>query len=89
MVVKKTFRYSNVFFYNHLCRASVFRNIIMESGIKAQKEFLFSVSFDLKHIFISHSAAVPHLILNSDSYYFHKRFFYDNPKCIEEANNEK
>jgi hypothetical protein len=33
-VVKKTFRYSNVFFYNHLCRTSVFRNIIMESGIK-------------------------------------------------------
>ena len=33
MVVKKTFRYSNVFFYNHLCRNSVIRNIIMESGI--------------------------------------------------------
>jgi len=29
----KTFRYSNVFFYNHLCRNFLFRNIIMESGI--------------------------------------------------------
>ncbi len=34
VVVKKTFRYSNVFFYNHLCRNSVTRNIIMKSGIK-------------------------------------------------------
>jgi len=34
VVVKKTFRYSTVFFYNHLCRNSLFRNIIMESGIK-------------------------------------------------------
>jgi hypothetical protein len=34
VVVKKTLRYSNVFFYNHLCRTSVFRNIIMKSGIK-------------------------------------------------------
>ena len=34
MVVKKTFRYSNVFFYNHLCCNSLFRNIIMKSGIK-------------------------------------------------------
>jgi len=34
VVVKKTFRYSNVFFYNHLCRDTVIRNIIMESGIK-------------------------------------------------------
>ena len=33
VVVKKTFRYSNVFFYNHLCRNSLIRNIIMESGI--------------------------------------------------------
>ena len=33
VVVKKTLRYSNVFFYNHLYRTSVFRNIIMESGI--------------------------------------------------------
>jgi len=33
VVVKKTFRYSNVFFYNHLCRNTVIRNIIMESGI--------------------------------------------------------
>jgi hypothetical protein len=33
VVVKKTFRYSNVYFYNHLCRTSVFRNIIMENGI--------------------------------------------------------
>jgi len=33
VVVKKRFRYSNVFFYNHLCRNTVIRNIIMESGI--------------------------------------------------------
>jgi hypothetical protein len=33
---QKTLRYSNVFFYNHLCRNSVFRNIIMESGINNQ-----------------------------------------------------
>ena len=32
--VKKTLRYSDVFFYNHLYRNSVIRNIIMESGIK-------------------------------------------------------
>ena len=36
VVVKKTFRYSNVFFYNHLYRNSVFRNIIMESGINPE-----------------------------------------------------
>ena len=29
----KTFRYSNVFFYKHLCRNSLFRNILMKSGI--------------------------------------------------------
>jgi len=32
-MVKKTIWYSNVFFYEHLYRNSVFRNIIMESGI--------------------------------------------------------
>jgi hypothetical protein len=32
-VVKKTFRYSNGFFYNRLYRNSMFRNFIMESGI--------------------------------------------------------
>jgi uncharacterized membrane protein YraQ (UPF0718 family) len=32
-VVKKTFRYPNVFFYNRLYRNSLFRNFIMESGI--------------------------------------------------------
>jgi hypothetical protein len=32
-VVKKTFRYPNVFFYNRLYRNSMFRNFIMESGI--------------------------------------------------------
>jgi hypothetical protein len=32
VVVKKTFRCANVFFYNHLCRNSVVQNIIMESG---------------------------------------------------------
>ena len=31
---QKTLRYSNVFFYNPLCRNSVIGNIIMESGIK-------------------------------------------------------
>jgi len=35
---KKTFRYSNVFFYNHLCRNSLFRNIIMKSGINNKKD---------------------------------------------------
>jgi hypothetical protein len=34
VVVKKTLRYSNVFFYNHLCPNSVFRYFMMESGIK-------------------------------------------------------
>ena len=33
-VVKKTFRYLNSFFYNHLCRNSLILNIFMESGIK-------------------------------------------------------
>jgi cbb3-type cytochrome oxidase maturation protein len=33
VVVKKTFRYSNVFFYNHLYPNSAIRNIIMKSGI--------------------------------------------------------
>jgi hypothetical protein len=37
VVVKKTFRYSNVFFYNHLCRTAEFRNIIMENGINCVK----------------------------------------------------
>jgi hypothetical protein len=32
-VVKKTFRYPNVCFYNRLYRNSLFRNFIMESGI--------------------------------------------------------
>jgi hypothetical protein len=30
---KKTFRYSNVHFYNHLYRSSVFRNLFLKSGI--------------------------------------------------------
>jgi len=42
-VVKKTFRYSNVFFYNPLSRNSVIRNIIMESGIKLKLD-LFPIS---------------------------------------------
>jgi len=33
-LVKKTFRYPNGFFYNRLYRNSLFRNFIMESGIK-------------------------------------------------------
>ena len=36
-VVKKTFRYPNVFFYNRLYRNSLFRNFIMESGITSLK----------------------------------------------------
>ena len=36
VVVKKTLRYSNGFFYNHLCPYSIFRYIIMESGITAE-----------------------------------------------------
>ncbi len=31
---QKNVRYSNVFFYNHLCPNTEIRNIIMESGIK-------------------------------------------------------
>ena len=34
-VVKKTFRYSNVFLYNHLYQPSVFRNLFLKSGIKS------------------------------------------------------
>jgi hypothetical protein len=37
-VVKKTFRYPNVFFYNRLYRNSLFRNFIMESGIKCPND---------------------------------------------------
>ena len=32
-VVKKTFRYSSVFFYNHLYQPSVFQNLFLKSGI--------------------------------------------------------
>ena len=32
--VKIIFRYANVFFYNHLYRPSVFRNLLLKSGIK-------------------------------------------------------
>jgi hypothetical protein len=38
VVVKKTFRYQNDFFYNHLYRKSTFRNIFMESGIMGHIE---------------------------------------------------
>ncbi len=34
VVVIKTLRYSNVFFYNPLCRNADNRNVIMNSGIK-------------------------------------------------------
>jgi len=34
VVIKKTFSYVNVFFYNHIYRNSIFRNIFMKSGIK-------------------------------------------------------
>lgn len=34
MVVKKTLRNSNGFFYNHVCRTSVFWGVIMDSGEK-------------------------------------------------------
>ena len=50
MVVKKTFRYPNVFFYfrkfilyNHLCPNPLFRNINMEKGITGL-EFIEPVS---------------------------------------------
>jgi hypothetical protein len=33
VVVKKTFRYANVFFYNHLYHPSVFRNLFFKSII--------------------------------------------------------
>ena len=33
VVVKKTFRYTNVFFYNDLYHPSVFRNLFLKSGI--------------------------------------------------------
>ena len=39
VVVKNTFRYPDVFFYNLLCRNSLFRNSIMESGINASRMF--------------------------------------------------
>ena len=43
-VVKETFRYPNVFFYNRLYRNSLFRNFIMESGInrrdRNEKEYI-------------------------------------------------
>jgi len=35
-VVKKTLRYSNVFFYNRLYQPSVFRNLFLKSGAKLQ-----------------------------------------------------
>jgi hypothetical protein len=35
VVVKKTFRLSNVFFYIHLYRHSIFWNIVMKSSIKS------------------------------------------------------
>ena len=37
-VVKKTLRYSNVFFYNHLYRNSIFGSIFMVSGEYGQTE---------------------------------------------------
>jgi hypothetical protein len=39
VVVKKTLRYSNVFFYNHLYPNSLIRNIIMESGINILRSY--------------------------------------------------
>ena len=43
--VKKAFRYFYVFFYNHLCRNSLYRNIIMESGINPIiQNFQFPIS---------------------------------------------
>jgi hypothetical protein len=37
VVVKKTFRYANVFFYNHLYHSFVFRNLFLKSGIAENK----------------------------------------------------
>jgi len=39
---QKNVRYSNVFFYNHLCRNSAFRNIILKSGINHQTQLVKS-----------------------------------------------
>jgi hypothetical protein len=46
VVVKKMFRYSNVFFYNHLCRNSVFRNIIMENGKNIDGDVSMGISLE-------------------------------------------
>ena len=40
VVVKKTFLYPDVFFYNHLCPNPLFRNINMEKGIISVKGHL-------------------------------------------------
>jgi hypothetical protein len=40
VVVKKTFGFSNVFFYNHLYRNSLCRNINSESGVNSKGPFL-------------------------------------------------
>ncbi len=53
VVVKKTLRYSNVFFYNPLYRNSVIGNIIMESGVTLKRQvhpgfgFCTSINFGL------------------------------------------
>ena len=43
VVVKKTSRNSNVFFFNPLCRVSLIRNKIMKSGIKSIGSYLLYV----------------------------------------------
>jgi len=42
-VVKKTFRYLNVFFYNHLYQPFVFRNLFLKSGISMQDDSILII----------------------------------------------
>ncbi len=58
VVVKKTLRYSTVFFYSHLYPNSLFRNIIMESGIKIRIAFFVISS-------LNHKASPNEIIKNS------------------------
>jgi len=54
VVVKKMLRYLNVFFYNHLYRNSIFRNIFMESGINSCC-FRPSATFSLRFFLLPES----------------------------------
>ena len=43
VVVKKTFRYVNAFFYNHIYRNSIFLEHIYEKRYKVQKQGVFII----------------------------------------------